>query len=63
MRYEGIGENYIMRSLMISKPTPHFLEEPNLNGRIILRWIFRKCGLVAWTGLAWLRLGAGEGLF
>jgi len=28
------------------------LEGPDVNGRIILRWIFRKCGVGAWTDLA-----------
>ena len=29
---------------------------------IILKWIFRKCDVGAWTGLIWLRIGTGGGL-
>ena len=37
----------------------HF-KDPGINGRIILRWIFRKWD-GAWTGLIWLRIGTGGG--
>jgi hypothetical protein len=37
------------------------LEDPDVDGRIILRWIFRKLDLGAWTGLIWLRIGTGDG--
>jgi len=33
------------------------LEYPDLNGRIILRWIFRKWDVGARTGSSWLRIG------
>jgi len=34
-------------------------EGPVVDGRIILRWIFRKWDKGAWTGLIWLRIGTG----
>jgi len=37
------------------------LEEPVVDGRIILRWIFRKCDVAVWTRLIWLRIGTGTG--
>jgi len=36
--------------------------EPGMNGRIILRWIFRKWDRGAWDGLMWLGTEAGGGL-
>jgi hypothetical protein len=32
-----------------------FLEDPSIDGRIILRWIFMKWDVGVWTGLSWLR--------
>jgi hypothetical protein len=46
---EGNGEHYIMKSLMVCRPTPHHLEKPSLDGRIILRSMFREWGW--WHGL------------
>jgi hypothetical protein len=43
-----------------SKGKDH-LEDPDVDGRIILRWIFRKWDGRPWTGLIWLRIGAGGG--
>jgi len=37
------------------------LEEPGVDERIILRWIFRKWNGGAPTGSIWLRIGAGGG--
>jgi len=37
------------------------LEDPGVDGRIILIWIFRKWHVVVWTGLSWLRIGRGGG--
>jgi hypothetical protein len=35
--------------------------EPDVDGRIILRWIFRKWDVGVWTGLSWLRIETGVG--
>jgi len=37
------------------------LEDPGVNGSIILRWIFRKRNVGVWTGSRWLRKGTGGG--
>jgi len=37
----------------------HHLGDPGLDGRIILRWIFRKWGVGVWTGSSWLKIGTG----
>jgi hypothetical protein len=35
------------------------LEDPYVDGRIILRWIFRTWDVRAWIGSSWLRIGTG----
>jgi len=37
------------------------LGDPGVDGRIILRWIFRKWDVGIWTGPSWLRIGTGDG--
>jgi hypothetical protein len=39
------------------------LEDPGVDGRIILGWILRKWDVVVWTGSSWLRIGTGGGYF
>jgi hypothetical protein len=36
-------------------------EERGVEGRIILRWIFRKWDVWVWIGSSWLRIGIGGG--
>jgi len=37
------------------------LGDPGVDGRIILRWIFRKWDVGVWTGWNWLRIGTVGG--
>jgi len=48
--------------VLVGKPegTSH-LEDPGVDGAIILRWIFRKWDVGVWTGSNWLtRTGGGH---
>jgi len=35
--------------------------DPGADGRIILRWIFRKWDVGIWTGSSWFRIRTGGG--
>jgi hypothetical protein len=37
------------------------LDDPSVEGNIILIWIFRKWDVRAWIGLIWLRIGTESG--
>jgi len=39
-----------------------YLEDPGVDWRIILRWVFEKWDKGAWTGLIRLRIGTSGGL-
>jgi len=57
-----MGEEELCIECFGGKPEgKNHLEEPGVDGRIILRWIFRKWNEEAWTGLIKLRIGRGGG--
>ena len=37
------------------------LEDPSVEGRVILRWIFGKWDVGLWTGSSWFMIGTGGG--
>jgi len=37
------------------------LGDPDVDGRIILRWIFGNWNMEVWTGSRWIRIGTGGG--
>jgi hypothetical protein len=57
-----MGEGRDMYRILVGKPEGHNqLVDPGVDGRIILRRIFGKWDVGVWTGLSWLRIGAGGG--
>ena len=54
------GERSGLYSVLVGKPEERdHLEDPGVDGRIILGRIFRKCDVGAWTGSSWLRVRTG----
>jgi len=46
----------------VGKPEEKYhLENPGVDGWIILRSIFKKWDVGVWTGSIWLRIGTGGG--
>ena len=57
-----MGERRVVYTILVGKPEGrNHLEDLGLDGRIIVRWIFRKLEGVVRTGWSWLRIGTGGG--
>ena len=64
MRWAGhvarMGERRGVYRVFVGKPEgKNHLGDPGVDGRIILRWIFRMWGVGVWPGSSWLRIGTG----
>jgi hypothetical protein len=53
-------ERFIQGSGGETRESGH-LEDPVVDGRIKLRWIFRKWDVRVWTGSSWLRIETDGG--
>ena len=46
-----MGREELYNRVLIGKPERDYQEDPGVDGRIVLRWIFRKWDVGAWAGL------------
>jgi hypothetical protein len=57
-----MGERRGVYRVLAGKPEENnHLEDPDVDGRIILRSIFRKRKVEVWTGLSWFKVGTDDG--
>ena len=57
-----MGEKKSVYRILVGKPEgKNHLGDPDVDGRIILRRIFRKWDVVVWTGSRWPRIGTDGG--
>ena len=66
MRWAGhvarMGEGRGVHRVLVGKPEgKNHWRDPDVDGRIILKWISRKWEGVVGTGWSWLRIGTGGG--
>jgi hypothetical protein len=56
----GRGEAYTEFWWVNLKEGDH-LGDPGIDGKVILRWTFKKLDVGVWIGSSWLRLNTGDG--
>ena len=57
-----MAESKCVYRVLVGKPEgKDHLEDPGVDGRIILRWMFRMCDVGVCTGSSWLRIETGGG--
>ena len=56
-----MGQGRGVHRVLVRKPERDHWGDPDADGRIILRWIFRKWEGVVRTGWSWYRIGTGGG--
>jgi len=55
-----MGEGRDVYRVLVGKPGgKSHLEDPSVDGKIILGWIFTNRDVGAWTGSSWLRMTDG----
>jgi hypothetical protein len=58
----GMGERKVVYRVLVGKlEGKSHLEDPGMDGRIILRLIFRKRDVGVWIGSSWLWIGTDGG--
>jgi hypothetical protein len=55
------GEENCIQVLVGKPEGKSHLKDPDIDGGLILRWVFRKWDVGSWTGLSWLRIGTDGG--
>jgi hypothetical protein len=60
-RHVARGERRSVYRTLVGKTERGHLDHLGVDGRIILRWIFRKWDVRALTGMMWLRTGTDGG--
>jgi len=53
------GEERCIQGLVGRPEIKRHIGRPSVDGRIILKWIFKTCNREVWNELMWLRTGTG----